>query len=196
VNNIEQMILPFREVFNECSGDEEQTNLNLEVVVDGSILKGSLTNIFGEKIIFTSLSKKESKNLIEASILYLAAVSAGSDLSVQFISFNKLSPFEGTKISRETAINYLTELVKFYKKGHKKIIAFYPDLEVKSEVMNAMNFDVFTKIIDKAIEHGDECMQHEYRNGFFDDEQNFEELKENSDFILKLLETIFPDYYK
>ena len=196
VNNSEQSILPFREIFNECRGDEEQTNLNIEVAIDGSILKGPLTNIFGEKIIFTSLSKKECKNLIEAAILYLAAVAAGNDLTVHFISFNKLSVFDGTKISQNSAINYLTELVKIYKKGHEKMIAFYPDLEINSAEMSALNFTTFSKKVDKAVEHGDECIQLEYRNGFFKDEQTFEEFKENSDFILKPVETIFPDYYK
>jgi exodeoxyribonuclease V gamma subunit len=196
VNHIEQAILPVREIFNECRGNEARTNLNIEVAVDGSILKGPLTNIFGEKLIFTSLSKKESKNTIEAAILYLAAVASGNHLSVHFISYNKLAAFKGAKISQKTAIDYLTQLVKLYKKGHERMIAFYPDLEVKPEAMNELDFGTFSKIVDKAMEHGDECIQHEYRNGYFKDEQNFEEFKENVAFILKPVETIFPDYYK
>jgi exodeoxyribonuclease V gamma subunit len=196
VNNIEQSIHPFREIFNKCRENEEPGNLNIEVAINGSILKGTLTNIFGEKIIFTSLSKKEYKNLIEAAILYLAAVAAGNNVTVHFISFNKLSVFDGLKIPQKIAIDYLAELVKIYKKGHEKMIAFYPDLEINSEEISALNFTAFSKKVDKAIERGDECIQLEYRNGFFKDEQIFEEFKENFDFILKPVETIFPDYYK
>ncbi len=196
VNNIEQMIYPVREIFNECRKNKVPTNLNIEVPVDGSILKGSLTNIFGEKIIFTSLSKKESKNLIEAVILYLAAVSSGNNLTVHFISFNKLSVFEGIKISKETACHYLTALIELYKMGQEKIISFYPDFEVKPEAINNLDFNTFSIIVEKAIEHGDECIQHEYQTGYFESEQNFDEFKENTEFILKLVGTIFPDYYK
>ena len=87
-------------------------------------------------------------------------------------------------------------MIELYKMGQEKIISFYPDFEVKPEAINNLDFNTFSIIVEKAIEHGDECIQHEYQTGYFESEQNFDEFKENTEFILKLVGTIFPDYYK
>ena len=93
MEDIETAINPLREVFNNCKGEDEQRSLNIEVNVDESVLKGTIENVFGDKIVYTSLSKNESKYLIEAAILYLASVAAGNNQTVHFISSNETSRF-------------------------------------------------------------------------------------------------------
>lgn len=195
LQNIEEMVSPLRELLNACKGEEEQSVLNVEVYIDGSVLAGNIENVFDNKIICTSLSKNESKYLIEATILYLAAIAAGNNHTIHFISSNKTAVFNGHKISQQSAMDHLKDLVKLYKQGLEKIITFYPEFNIQTSVINDLNYEEFLKIIDKSLEHGEECIQNEYQNGFFDDELKFEEYKQNAAIILKPVETIFADYY-
>ena len=62
----------------------------------------------------------------------------------------KPAVFDGNKISQQLAKEHLNELIKLYKKGHEKIVLFYPDFDMRTSVINDLDFDEFQKIIDKA----------------------------------------------
>lgn len=195
LGHIEQMIAPVREVLNECIDHEEPAILNVEFFLEGSNVKGVIENVFGNKIIFTSLSKNESKYLIEGTIIYLAAIASGNNHTIHFISANKMNVFNGLKISPQSAIDHLTEMVKLYKQGHEKIISFYPDFDISLSNINDLSYDVFLKVIGKAMKHAEECIHNEFQNGYFENESKFEEYKQNAGIILKPVETIFAEYF-
>jgi len=161
---------------------ENQINLD-----QNTKIKGSLKNLFNNRLIGYSLSKnpRSRKYLIELYIKYLFLVLAGEKVKSFFI-FEKIInkkreviKYEGENITPELAKTLLIDLVKLFKKGQNEIIPFYPDLEIDLDE-NILDKTIFDEDINKSKENlleeiddyfeekdYDKYAQNEYKKGFF-----------------------------
>ncbi len=200
MQKLETVVDPVRKLFKQCTGNVEETILNVELSIDNSVLKGSLKNVFDDKIVFVSFSKRESKYLMDAAIRYLAARASGADIEVYFISAEKNKIYKGAILEKEEAMQKLKALVQLYKKGHEEIVAFYPDFEISPQEMEQFDFQKFQKIIHKKLDgynfSGNDYIIKEYEKGYFEHEDILEAYKSNSEKILIPVAEIFTTYYE
>lgn len=194
LQRIDDVVRPVRETYRQSTAAHKEGLLNIALEIDGSKLTGTVAPVFGDNIVVTSLSKNETKYLLEAAILYLAAISAGYTGGVHFISLNKGAAFPGKEMAQKQATAYLTGLIRLYKEGHTKMLAFLPDIGKSLADIQSLDYDRFCKILEKKADYFEECIMNEYNNGFFAKEA-FEEYQANATIILTPVETIFADYY-
>jgi exodeoxyribonuclease V gamma subunit len=198
LENIEKEMRSVKKLFNETTEGKSESVYPVEIQFDGSILKGEVGNIFGNKQVAVSFSKNENKYLMEAWMNHLALRAAGYDIELYFISQNTDKVFGSARISTEEAFATLKELIKLYKQGHEEIIVFDPAFNTIPDEIDSLNSDSFNKILEKKFgKYGDSYDQYmirEFNTGFFDDETVVEKYQTAARKLFVPLATFFPGY--
>lgn len=201
INNVENEIRQVRKLFKEYVGKDEHEKIAVEIRIDNSLLKATLNNVYGDKLVLVSYSKNENKYLLEAYIRYLAATAGGKNYKLYFFSANKEAVYEGLPVSQTEAMMRLKELVQLYKKGHDKIIAFFPDFNIKPADVDGLD-EIFLNKVFHVFFHSsrnpcdDQYLLNEYHSGYFKSAGIVERYKENAEKLIKPLAAIFPGYFE
>lgn len=197
VKQVEKVVAPVRTLYAACTGQAEASTVQVVIAIDNSVLKGAIQGVFNRKLVQVSWSKNETKYLIETYIRYLAGVAVGELTGACFISGAKReATFNAAPIKKEEAIERLTKLVAIYKAGLETLTPFYPDLDIKPGQVSDMDFEKFSKVVDKKLDTSeDPYILPEYNKGFYDREEVLEQYKAIAMQVLVPLEEVFPGYY-
>ncbi len=192
-----------KEKFIRLTEEESETIEPIQLVLDQVVLKGTVGNIYGDKQVAVSFSKRENKYLLEAWVNYLALRAAGIEKTLQFVSQSKKDIFKGIEISQQEAINTLKDLIELYREGHKEIIPFDTGFNIIPEELDNPDEEGFQKVFDKAIDKmfetfgypcSDAYLLREYENGTFSQAAAVEKFKKAADKLLLPLARLFPSY--
>ncbi|MCW3462595.1 exodeoxyribonuclease V subunit gamma [Chitinophaga nivalis] len=197
LHQVEELVVPVRALYDTLTKGTEEKRLPVELSVDGSLLKGTIPQVFDDKFLQVSWSKKETKYLIAAYIRYLAGTAAGVLTGMHFISGTKKEAvFAAVPLSQQTAQHRLQELVRLYKSGFSKMLPFYPDFETEPAELDTLGTDKFLVMISKKLESNtDPYIMQEYEKGFFEEEDTLAAYKAICQLLITPLATIFPEYY-
>jgi exodeoxyribonuclease V gamma subunit len=197
--NTETKVITLKELVDECIGDAKEENMNVELEIGGTTLKGKINRIYDGKLVFISFSKHESKYLLEAYIRYLISIAAGNPVDLYYISSerNKLYKVDESSRSKKSALRSLQKLMNFYKLGHEEILMFYPEFNKSPVDIAGLTNDKFKTMVTKYIE-SDSCdayLKKEQSFGFFTQEGIFEQYQENSEEIFGEAKDLLDVYY-
>lgn len=194
---VEEMIEPVRDLYESVVQGAEEQIVPIELIIDGSVIKGVIGSVFNDKLVQISWSKSETKYLIEAYIRYLAGVAAGVVKGMFFISASKKEAvFEAKSLTQATATERLTQIVKTYKAGMERIAPFYPDFDITPAKVAELDFEKFTKTVEgKLTAKPDPYITLEYKNGFFAHESVLESYKAICELVIVPLGELLPGYY-
>jgi exodeoxyribonuclease V gamma subunit len=200
VDELEAEVTKVRELFKECVGDDAEEKIAVELDIDNSLLKGNITNIYGDKLVYVSYSKNEGKYLLESYIRHLVATACGLEFNLYFISANKEAIFKGTKLSLPEAKQRLEQLIRLYKEGHEKIIAFFPGFKIKPAEVDKLEEKMLEKAVNDVLNNflfpcDDQYLINEYKSGYFKSADLVEQFKENGEMLIKPLANLYPEYY-
>ncbi|HKG68327.1 MAG TPA: exodeoxyribonuclease V subunit gamma, partial [Segetibacter sp.] len=199
LTNTENTITGVKQLVKECIGEATEKSINIEVQLYNMLLKGKLNRIYDDKLMFISISNKESKYLLEAYIKYLIAIASGERVDLYFISAKKNKVFRIGRNSRSqrSALKALERLAGFYKQGHEEILMFYPDFNQKPPEIARLTHNGFKILVNNYLEdkHCDVYFKKEHSLGFFNQEGIFEQYLENSKEIFSEADELFQDYY-
>ncbi|GEO10950.1 exodeoxyribonuclease V subunit gamma [Segetibacter aerophilus] len=192
-------VSPLKELVSDCIGDAHEESMHVELELGDTLLKGKLGRIYDGKLLFISLSKYESKYLLEAYIRFLIAIAAGNPLDLFYISAvrNKVYKIDESSRSRKTALKSLQKLLNVYKLGHEEILMFYPDFNKSPADIESLTEDKFKVLVNKYLESEgyDVYLKKEHSFGFFDQDGVFEQYQENSAEIFGEAKELFDLYY-
>lgn len=201
LQQIESEVQPVRDKYRTCINGAEEASVQVNLDIEGTLLKGTIHNVFNGKLVQVSWSKREDKYLIEAYIRYLAGRAAGVLTGMCFISgASKQEAFEAMPLAQEEALKRLTALMEIFREGFERITPFYPDFDIKPADVAALDFGKFVKKVDKALDKGDDStvdpyIFREYENGFFSDEATLDTYKTICTHVLLPLAEMIPGYY-
>ena len=200
IQNIETEVSSVRKLFKTLIGNEEEQQIPIEIESGIYKLKGNVNGIYGDKLVVVSWSKRETKYLLDAYIRYIALLASGKEVKLHFISCNKDAIFNATTITKTEAGKLLHELLELYTQGHKKIINYDPDFNIKATEVDLLTEVIFAKVVNDKFKSfvfpcTDNYMNKEYENGFFDSATIVEDYKEAGAKLLTPLAVLFPEYY-
>lgn len=197
VKQVEEVVMPVRALYDACTNQAMAQPVAVSIHVGNSVLKGMIDNVFDKKLVQVSWSRNETKYLVEAYIRYLAGVAAGELSGAHFISgAKKEAVYTAAPVAKADAIQRLSALVSIYKAGFLSLTPFYPDFDIKPKQAAALDFEKFSKLVEKRLEMSDDpYIVPEYKKGFYDREEVLEQYKAVAAHILLPLDEIFPGYY-
>lgn len=199
LSKVEQEVMPMRALFGEVVADDAATSLPIELTVKGLLLKGTLQQVYGQKLVCLCWSKRETKYLLEAGIRYLVAQACGLNLKLYFISAIRNEIYESVEVSQADALGRLEELVDLYQRGQQQILAFYPNFEIDPMGLDAINEGKYTAMVRKKFEDAERSFDvyaaKEYHKGYFSQDGIYEEFIDNAGLLLVPLTKLFPTYY-
>lgn len=195
----EESVALLRELVKECIGDAVEESMHVNLQIDGTLLKGKLDRIYEGRMIFISLSKHDSKHMLEAFMKYLFAIAAGNPVDLCYISSakSKIYTVQEGKRSNKSALASLKKLLRLYKAGHKEILMFYPDFNKSPAEIASLTPNKFKWLVNKYVE-ADSCdpyVKKEHSFGFFNNEEVFEQYLQNCDVIFGEARELFEAYY-
>ncbi|MEO6914263.1 MAG: exodeoxyribonuclease V subunit gamma [Chitinophagaceae bacterium] len=189
------------DLFRETVGEELETRIDIKLEIDGSVLQGKINGIYGDKMVFISFSKKETKYLIEAYIRYLVLAAAGEDHTLYFISKINQDIFKAGKIPKDLALQKLTKLIQLYKSGHQSVLAFDPGIPLNPLKIHEFN-EAKLKSAMKELLHTEKFPSHdtyllnEEEAGFFEEDDFLGKYKANVELLILPLIDFFPGYFE
>lgn len=98
--------------------------MHISLNIGGFKIEGAIENVFGSKVLFPCLSKREGKHLF---VTYLGALVLAASDSKQEVFFVGSNIQKAKSIDRTKAMNYLAELISVYHEGMKNILFFMPE---------------------------------------------------------------------
>ena len=199
LNTILNETAEVKKIFVDLIEEEQEQIHPINIDFEDFILKGDVSHIYGDKFIIMSFSKNDIKHLLAAWINYLALTAAGIEKALVFISHQESNSFEAQKISKAEANHKLKELIELYKKGHKKIITFDPDFDIKISDYEKSDKELFAKKLKNTFNNEyhscyNTYMVKEYENGYFNEPNIEEEYKEALGKLFMPLVDLFDKY--
>lgn len=131
-----------QQVFNELTGDLKPEEIIVNLEIDDSQLRGRVNKVYGENLIYYTLSNSANKHRLGAYIEYLTLVSQGFSGNLFFID-NAGGVVKAVAISGNEARKILTEIIEIYKKGHEKLMPFHFEFSVMADDAEAMTQEEF-----------------------------------------------------
>jgi exodeoxyribonuclease V gamma subunit len=201
LQQIESEVQPVRDKYKTCINGAEEQSVQVELDIEGTLLKGTINSVFDGKLVQVSWSKREDKYLIEAYIRYLAGRASGVLTAMCFISgASKQDAFEAIPLAKEEALRRLTVLLNIFREGFERITPFFPDLDIKPADLAGLDFSKFAKKVDEKLGRRDNnsvdpYISREYENGFFNDEATLDTYKTICSHVLLPIAEMIPGYY-
>ncbi|MES2890743.1 MAG: exodeoxyribonuclease V subunit gamma [Bacteroidota bacterium] len=189
-----------RELLQSIVHNENATSLPIEIKLAGSTLKGTIKNIYGDRLLAISFSGNECKYLLEAYIRYLSLRAAGYGHRLFYISAKKDEIYPAVEISTAEAKETLEALLNLYKEGHENILSFYPSFKQMPDDLDDVDLAGFQKMVDKELNNykmpsNDPYILKEFGSGYFEELDILDRYKSSCELLLKPLARIFPGFY-
>ncbi|GGH59603.1 exodeoxyribonuclease V gamma subunit [Filimonas zeae] len=199
---LNETVAQTRSLYRNCTkGAGEQKVDILLPCSGGSVLKGTISEVFDGTLVQVSWSKNERKYLMDAYIRYLAGIAAGVLNGMCFISGAKENKvFEAAPLAKEEAMQRLNQLVEVYRSGFTRIVPFYPDFAISPHELETLDEPGFHKKVKDALDNGfferkdDPYLMPEYDKGFFHSPGIMEEYKTIARLLIAPLASVFPGY--
>ncbi len=186
-----------RALYKELTGGLEPTTLTLDVSLDGTRFEGKIENIYADRQLVVSFSKRERKYLQAAYIQYLFARLAGFEGSLYFVSHKEVAVFRARDISVEEATVRVIALRDLYARGMSEMLCYWPDFhEISAKNYANLDEELFQKQLKKmlASEYLDEYIQAESRTGFFNQSGLMHNYLSAAELLFKPLMETFNSY--
>lgn len=191
-----------KERLNYAKGDEKKRKVEIKFKIGDTQISGIVDPVFGKKYINVCNSKQQLKYLIVAYTKYLAMVAQGEDLEFVFISkyIDGLQRITAGKITKQTAIDTITQYLNYFKSGHQEYFNFFPAIGQNEMEMVAEDHDAFMYYYENAKDSElDFTFEDDYLNkaveqGFFA-EAAFEQIKENVEAIFNPIKDLLPQVF-
>lgn len=173
VEDIEEV----RKLYNAIVQGLEPENQMIEIALENSILTGNIQGIYNNQLLRYSISNNENKYRQSAYLEYLILAASGSKTSLKFISKINEKVDDGNLISQDEALRRLNELLKIFKEGHRRIVAFHPDFKQNKILYEKQDFDKRMRDMfeNEYSMSTDAYLVKEYENGYFSRGNIFEE---------------------
>ena len=203
LKSIREEMAEVKETFKDLTRGKEETVFAVHLEIDGVMLKGSVENIYDNKLVAVSFSKKENKYLLEAWINYLVLRAAGAEITLEFISQSKNEVYQGVNITREEALATLKKFIALYRQGQQEMLIFDMAFNILPENLENIDQDTFKKIFEKALKDmfdnyhspcNDAYLLREFENGTFSQPGAEEKYKQVAEKLLAPLAHLFPTY--
>jgi exonuclease V gamma subunit len=191
-----------KERLNYAKGNEEKRKVEIKFKIGDTQISGIVEPVFGKKYINVCNSKQQLKYLIVAYTKYLAMVAQGEDLEFVFISkyIDGLQRITAGKITKQTAIDTITQYLNYFKSGHQEYFNFFPAIGQNEMEMIAEDHETFMYYYENAKDSElDFTFEDDYLNkaveqGFFA-EAAFEQIKENVEAIFDPIKDLLPQVF-
>ncbi|MFZ9299754.1 MAG: exodeoxyribonuclease V subunit gamma [Chitinophagaceae bacterium] len=176
----------------------DPVSIDIEITIGDTTILGSVPSIYGTKFISICNSSNRLPKLVPEYVKYLTLIASGQNIDFIFLAKN-MNPCRivSGSITRELALERLTQLLAFFKQGHKDYFLFWAaaakgEFENLSEEWTDFNrfyqeeaesefsYDMKDDYLKKAVEHG------------FFDESRYDLFRENMLTILKPLQELLP----
>ncbi len=200
IMDMEKEVGSVRELFVQCIARQNQHTIQIEISIENSILKGTLNNVYGDKLVYVSYSKHEYKSMLEAYIHYLSARAQSENITLHFISAERQKVYYGVSISQPEAYSQLLEFLQLYKEGFTKILLFHPLLKIEPDGVASLDGEKYKRILKNCFENfnypcEDPYLLSEYKSGFFDQDNALDIFKSNCEKLIQPLTKLFPEYF-
>jgi exodeoxyribonuclease V gamma subunit len=200
LKEVQNDIQSTKTIFDDLTQKEKPSSLPVHLELSDTIIKGSIENIYNDKFVFVSFSKKEIKYLMEAYIRFLVLSASGQNITTHFISQSKKNVYSAVALQENEAKKRLEDLVELYKSGHQQILLFYPDFNLSPNDLDTLDEKGFDKAVKDVVDNytypcNDRCIMNEYRGGLFDQSDVLMRYKIAAELLLRPLETVFPEYF-
>lgn len=183
-------VLPIKLLVEQCIAGNEERSISINLEIDGTVISGSQNRIYGDILLITSFSQKETKYHLECWLRHLIVTAAGVPLATQYISGHtaKQSIIPANYISREQAVGYLRQLLALYRQGHQSPLLFFPNLEIKPIKLAEMDTADFSKHLKEKIAGEksimDSYIRKEYESGHLNEASVLDKWRNNTGVIL------------
>ena len=101
---------------------------------------------------------------------------------------------------QEEALQRLSILIRIYKEGFNLIAPFSPDFDIKPEMVEELDFETFTKIVDRKLSgfaaFSEPYILRAYNDGLFADPAVLESYKFICTRLIVPLTELFPGYHE
>ena len=118
-----------REIFENARDGREETALPIKVELsEGGFLKGSIGNVYGNRLVFVSHSEDIFKYQVKALTQLLALKASGHEIDLVFIDGKKAvsRAVGGDSVDVQEARKFLSEFVGFYRQGVDDFFRYHP----------------------------------------------------------------------
>jgi exodeoxyribonuclease V gamma subunit len=196
--------MALREAYKSACNGQEETNVAVNIAFsDGTRLEGSLTSLYGNRLVSLCHSNDVFKYLLKAYVRLLVLRGMNLEYDLYFVTGGKKGTtiIPGSSISKDDAKAKLEILTGHYKKGIMGYFPFLPSLARKNfnffdgdhqaflrkmETAMASEYDssLNCPYLIKAVEHG------------FLDSKLYDDLKLNVREIMGPVQELFPEYFQ
>lgn len=212
VELIDEGINDLKLLYKKFTNGHGESSFYIDLIIGDSNLEGQINGVFNNQMVFVCFSSNQRKYFIDAAIRYLAARAQGLNVGLQFVYIKKVEKLVGKKkveeevptvtsantISAEEALQSLEKLIRCFKLGHESIWPYYPDFHLDAATIGNLSFDElhqklggeFSRFINPIDEPH---ITSEFQRGFFDDDQTLKAFKSNSETILGIVTSVFPE---
>jgi exodeoxyribonuclease V gamma subunit len=187
-NEIEQL----KQLFEEIKEGKHNPTKLIELTLGKYNLNGQITHIYGNRLVFGTVSKDKYKYRLQAILQYLFIVASGNDaIELYYLHIESTSATVVSGISKEKAKNILEKWCGYFEMGQKNILpfsldfcrldkkthSFFLDL-IEKENANESTIVQFNKKLKELRNPSyGECYLSDYQkkeidNNFFDNEAN------------------------
>lgn len=193
LEGVAEEIETMKELYQSLTSGFEPESKYIEFELEGTVFSGNINEIYNHQMVRYSISGNENKYRLSAYLEYLLMAASGGEVGLKFISKNEEKIYESKKIEREEAIERLSELLKIFKEGHERIIAFHPDFKKEKnldelKVFKARIEDFFNNF---KIPCTDAYLIKEYNTGYFEKDGVFEEYLRCAELLVVPVEELF-----
>lgn len=193
-----------KEEFREVIKGLEERELDLDLLLDGSRLKGRII-LYGDRYVHVCNSGNWPKYLLEGMVGYLSALASGHELSFHFLT-SKSGTHEIQKnfISAGQAKAILEHWLGLMKRGHMELVEFYPlflTLKKQGQLLVELGYPEFKNVLEEKMEDeedhtfDDDYLRKAEENGIFNEER-FPGWQKNVLTIAGPLKTYLPKLLK
>jgi len=159
-------------------------------------LKGIIPSIYGENIVFATVSKNKEKYQFKAFLYYLVLIASGTPKNLIYLAIDTASPIKiaATAFTEKEAQAILEKWLSYFERGQHKIVAFsleFGTIKIDLSKDEEAIIKSFRAAVGK-IKYLSEYQNKEIENGFF---ENVEKCKEYLE-IYKEINEQFSPYFK
>ena len=186
-------------IYQSLIENEINTAKEFKIDLQNLKLKGTEKNLYGNKLIFTCLSKSESKYLAEAYVHFLFVSSVDDTIECYFVSkakekFSKFKP-----VQKAEAIKRLNDLVGLYEIASKQLVPFAANLKFDEKKRGEEISIIYSNAMNKTFENkfypcSDEYLLKGHDASIFEENglNLFQVFYEN---LIRPLNDQLPDYF-
>ncbi|GAA4074525.1 exodeoxyribonuclease V subunit gamma [Flavobacterium cheonanense] len=208
-SEIEQL----KQLFEEIKvGNHNPTKL-IDLTLGKYNLNGQITHIYGNRLVFGTVSKDKYKYRLQAILQYLFTVASGNDaLELYYLHIESSSATVVSGISKEKAKNILEKWCGYFEMGQKNILpfsldfcrldkkthSFFLDLIEKENANESTIIQFNKKLKELRNPSYGECYLSDYQkkeidNNFFDNEANVSLFLKIYEDIIAEMNTLFNE---